>query len=73
MSSSQGELLFTAGPESRETNLNCLLFVLKKGIVPRHTFNFPGLEGKMASVCHQKRQENDQLMEVLNQWRKHHH
>ena len=27
-------------------SIHCLQFLLKKGIVPRHTFNFPGLEGR---------------------------
>jgi threonine-phosphate decarboxylase len=48
------------------------LFLLKKGIVPRHTFNFPGLEGNWLRFAIKSREENDQLMEVLNQWRQHH-
>ena len=47
-------------------------FLLKKGIIPRHTFNFPGLEGNWLRFAIKNSQENEQLMEVLNQWRKHH-
>jgi threonine-phosphate decarboxylase len=48
-------------------------FLLKKGIIPRHTFNFPGLEGKWLRFAIKNSQENQQLMEVLKQWRQHHH
>lgn len=48
-------------------------FLLDKGIIPRHTFNFPGLEGSWLRFAIKKNQENNQLMEVLTEWRHHHH
>ncbi|WML51158.1 threonine-phosphate decarboxylase CobD [Neobacillus sp. PS3-12] len=47
-------------------------FLLKKGVIPRHTFNFPGLEGKWLRFAIRSSQENQQLMEVLKEWRKLH-
>lgn len=47
-------------------------FLLKRGIIPRHTFNFPGLEGKWLRFAIKSSRENLQLMEVLNDWRQHH-
>lgn len=60
----------------RDTNLNEQLklfeFLLDNGIIPRHTFNFPGLEGNWLRFAIKNKAENDQLMEVLSQWRQHH-
>jgi threonine-phosphate decarboxylase len=47
-------------------------FLLKEGIIPRHTFNFSGLEGRWLRFAIRSSQENQQLMEVLHQWRQHH-
>lgn len=44
-------------------------FLLKKGIVPRHTFNFPGLEGRWLRFAIKGSEENDTLMEALEEWR----
>ncbi|MBV7504656.1 threonine-phosphate decarboxylase CobD [Bacillus sp. sid0103] len=44
-------------------------FLLHKGIIPRHTFNFPGLEGRWLRFAIKDHEENNQLMEVLAQWR----
>lgn len=46
-------------------------FLLKKGIVPRHTWNFPGLDGRWIRLAIKARKENDRLMEVLKEWRNH--
>ncbi|WP_160723306.1 threonine-phosphate decarboxylase CobD [Bacillus sp. USDA818B3_A] len=48
-------------------------YLLKKGIIPRHTFNFSGLEGKWLRFAIRSSQENQQLLEVLHQWRIQHH
>jgi threonine-phosphate decarboxylase len=48
-------------------------FLLKKGMIPRHTFNFPGLEGNWLRFAVRSSQENQLLMEVLKEWRRHHH
>jgi threonine-phosphate decarboxylase len=48
-------------------------FLLHKGIIPRHTFNFPGLEGRWLRFAIKGYEENNQLMEVLAEWRQHPH
>lgn len=47
-------------------------FLLHQGIIPRHTFNFPGLEGRWLRFAIKGSKENNQLMEVLEKWRHHH-
>ncbi|WP_077210569.1 threonine-phosphate decarboxylase CobD [Bacillus dakarensis] len=47
-------------------------FLLKKGLVPRHTMNFPVLEGKWLRFAIKSNEENDVLMEALLQWKKLH-
>jgi threonine-phosphate decarboxylase len=44
-------------------------YLLQKGIVPRHTYNFPGLEAKWLRFAVRSCAENDKLMEALAQWR----
>lgn len=44
-------------------------FLLRKGIVPRHTVNFPGLEGRWLRFAIKSADENGRLMEVLRTWR----
>ncbi|RFU67946.1 threonine-phosphate decarboxylase CobD [Bacillus sp. V59.32b] len=46
-------------------------FLLRNGIVPRHTFNFPGLEGRWLRFAVKNECDNQRLMEVLTQWRNH--
>jgi threonine-phosphate decarboxylase len=46
--------------------LPCLL---KKGIVPRHTYNFPGLDGRWLRFAVKSEQDNAVLMEGVSQWR----
>ena len=47
-----------------------LVFLLKKGIVLRHTLNFPGLKGYWLRVAVKKRSENELLLEALREWQK---
>ncbi|RFU71407.1 threonine-phosphate decarboxylase [Peribacillus saganii] len=47
-----------------------LRFLLENGIVPRHTFNFPGLSGRWLRFAVKTGRDNSSLMEVLNRWRK---
>ncbi|MFL6518271.1 MAG: threonine-phosphate decarboxylase, partial [Bacillus sp. (in: firmicutes)] len=47
-------------------------FLLHQGIIPRHTFNFQGLEGRWLRFAIKSHEENNQLMEVLAQWRHQH-
>ncbi|MDO6658257.1 threonine-phosphate decarboxylase CobD [Anaerobacillus sp. 1_MG-2023] len=44
-------------------------YLMKNGIVPRHTENFPGLEGSWLRFAIRTSDENDRLMEVLASWR----
>ncbi|MDN3015267.1 threonine-phosphate decarboxylase CobD [Paenibacillus sp. BSR1-1] len=48
-------------------------FLILKGFVPRHTFNFPGLDGKWLRFAIKGSEENNQLMEVLAEWKRSHH
>src|SRR5690625_7116743 len=53
------------------TNLHPLfVYLLKKGLVLRHTVNFPGLDGKWLRIAVKTKQENKVLLEALKQWRK---
>ena len=47
-------------------------FLLHQGIIPRHTFNFPGLEGRWLRFAIKQSEENNRLMEVFAGWRQHH-
>ena len=47
-------------------------FLLHQGIIPRHTFNFPGLEGRWLRFAIKHSKENNRLMEVFAGWRQHH-
>lgn len=44
-------------------------YLLKKGLVPRHTMNFPGLDGRWLRFAIRKQNENNQLMEALSEWK----
>lgn len=44
-------------------------FLLEKGIVPRHTFNFSGLEGKWLRFAIRTTEENQLLLEAMREWR----
>ncbi|MDR7001825.1 threonine-phosphate decarboxylase CobD [Neobacillus niacini] len=47
-------------------------FLLHNGLIPRHTFNFPGLEGSWLRFAIKGSEENDRLLEVLVKWRQLH-
>jgi threonine-phosphate decarboxylase len=47
-------------------------FLLHQGIIPRHSFNFPGLDGRWLRFAIKGYEENNQLMEVLAKWRHRH-
>ncbi|MDY0407688.1 hypothetical protein [Paracerasibacillus soli] len=42
---------------------------MKKGIVPRHTANYEGLEGRWMRFAVRKQKENDFLLEALREWK----
>ncbi|MFF2448145.1 threonine-phosphate decarboxylase CobD [Neobacillus sp. NPDC058068] len=56
-----------------ENQFTLFEFLLHQGIIPRHTFNFPGLEGRWLRFAIKGKEENNKLMEVLAQWRTSHH
>lgn len=45
-------------------------FLLKQGIVPRHTFNFPCLNGRWLRFAIRTSDENRKLMEAMKAWRR---
>ncbi|WP_243292247.1 threonine-phosphate decarboxylase CobD [Bacillus sp. FJAT-47783] len=45
-----------------------LTYLIEKGMVARHTFNFPSLNGAYLRFAVKKEEENDQLLEVLWKW-----
>jgi threonine-phosphate decarboxylase len=47
-------------------------WLLQKGIVPRHTFNFPGLDGRWLRFAIRTSAENRKLMEAVQEWRTNH-
>jgi threonine-phosphate decarboxylase len=56
--------------EPQKENIEALFtYLLKQGIVPRHTFNFPGLDGKWLRFAIKSTEENNQLMEALKGWK----
>ncbi|OEH93518.1 threonine-phosphate decarboxylase CobD [Bacillus solimangrovi] len=46
-----------------------IIYLLQNGIVPRHTYHFPGIEGIAIRLAIKDRHENDQLLHVLQRWR----
>ncbi|WP_251551834.1 threonine-phosphate decarboxylase CobD [Neobacillus muris] len=52
-----------------ENQFELFNYLLQYGIIPRHTFNFPGLEGQWLRFAIKGKEDNDQLMEVLRHWR----
>lgn len=44
-------------------------FLLEKGIVPRHTENFRGLDGRWIRLAVKNREENNILLKVLEKWK----
>ena len=49
-----------------------LTYLLKKGIIPRHTYNFPGLDGRWLRFAVKSEEDNTVLMGALQQWRDQH-
>ncbi|MBT2689174.1 threonine-phosphate decarboxylase [Bacillus sp. ISL-47] len=47
-------------------------YLLEKGIIPRHTMNFPGLRGKWLRFAIKAPENNDRLMEAMGEWRESH-
>ncbi|QHT45646.1 threonine-phosphate decarboxylase [Bacillus sp. SB49] len=45
------------------------VYLVKNGIIPRHTHTFSGLEGMYIRLAVRKKEENDRLLEVLAAWK----
>ncbi|MDE5411994.1 threonine-phosphate decarboxylase CobD [Alkalihalobacterium chitinilyticum] len=45
-----------------------IIYLIENGIVPRHTYNFLGLDGKYIRLAIKTRAENDMLLNVLERW-----
>jgi threonine-phosphate decarboxylase len=52
-----------------EQQLDLITFLLQNGIVPRHTYNFRGLEGRWIRMAVKEEAANKRLVEVLQKWR----
>ena len=52
-----------------ENSAELLPFLLKRGMIPRHTYNFPGLDGRWLRFAVKSEADNTMLMEALRQWR----
>lgn len=67
---SKSEVNYYLLRDDRLDNQQALIkFLLKKGIVPRHTENFRGLDGRWLRLAIKREIENDKLMEALEEWK----
>ncbi|MFE8698876.1 threonine-phosphate decarboxylase CobD [Cytobacillus sp. FJAT-53684] len=55
---------------SLKDQLPLFQFLIERGIIPRHTMNFRGLEGGWLRFAIKGPEDNDQLMEAMTEWRK---
>lgn len=55
--------------ESKQTIDPLFKYLLEQGIIPRHTFNFKGLEGNYLRFSLRTKSENDVLLNALEKWR----
>jgi threonine-phosphate decarboxylase len=44
--------------------------LLHEGLIPRHTFNFPGLDGAYLRFAVKTKEENDELLSFLRRWKR---
>lgn len=54
---------------TRKEQLPLFQFLLDRGIIPRHTMNFPGLEGEWLRFAIKSPKHNEKLMEAMKEWR----
>ncbi|USK55462.1 threonine-phosphate decarboxylase CobD [Cytobacillus solani] len=47
-------------------------FLIERGIIPRHTMNFPGLKGEWLRFAIKGSEDNSRLMEAIEVWRSSH-
>ena len=53
---------------SLNNQLPFLKFLIQRGLIPRHTQNFPGLAGEWLRFAVKGRRDNDKLMEAVEEW-----
>lgn len=54
----------------KDTDLFPLMrYLIQHAIVPRHTYNFPSLDGKYLRLTIKEREKNEQLIKVLRGWK----
>ncbi|WP_209122533.1 threonine-phosphate decarboxylase CobD [Alkalihalobacillus sp. BA299] len=53
---------------TREDLKPLIIFLIENGVIPRHTYNFLGLEGKYIRLAIKTSEENDFLLDVLERW-----
>jgi len=67
---SKSEVNYYLLRDDRLDNQEALIrFLLKKGIVARHTENFRGLDGRWLRLAVKRERENDKLIEALEEWK----
>ncbi|KKK38557.1 histidinol phosphate aminotransferase [Mesobacillus campisalis] len=52
-----------------DDQLPFFLYLLERGIVPRHTMNFPGLRGRWLRFAIKGSAENERLMKEVSEWK----
>jgi len=55
--------------QPKKDMLPLIRFLLERGIVPRHTYNFNGLSGKYIRLAVKRKEENDRLLSALKEWK----
>lgn len=69
VSPSETDFYLLKDPNLKE-QLPLFEFLLRLGIVSRHTMNFPGIEGQWLRFAIKSTNENNQLREALKEWKK---
>jgi threonine-phosphate decarboxylase len=53
---------------SIDDQLPLMQYLVQRGLIPRHTINFPGLEGRWLRFAIKGPNDNDQLLEGVDSW-----
>ncbi len=69
LSDSQVNFFLLRDPQLKRQK-ELMVFLLKKGIVPRHTENYPGLDGNWLRFAIRPFAEMNQLLEALEEWKR---
>lgn len=68
LSPSQANFYLLRDPEYKGQE-ELLYYLLKQGIIARHTYNYPGLEGRWLRFAIRSKEDNERLQGVLDQWK----